>query len=199
MARVPSHRAFTLIELLVVVAIIALLISILLPSLQGARDQGKKAVCLSNMKQVGSASHAYATADDREQIIPMHRLDVLAAHANGFTGTWSWRTALPFVYGGRTPTKNMLTAGGPVTVMREDYLWGAPTRPLNRYVYGDVDAVDFDKMPLYHCPADVGYPEYDAGEWGGKGNIDAPPQSARLWRGITMGGMMARLRHCYSV
>ena len=63
MARL-SRKAFTLIELLVVVAIIALLISILLPSLQGAREQAKKALCLSNMKQVGLGSHSYAVEDD---------------------------------------------------------------------------------------------------------------------------------------
>lgn len=53
------RSAFTLIELLVVVAIIALLISILLPSLNRAREQTKALVCLSNLRSLGQALIAY--------------------------------------------------------------------------------------------------------------------------------------------
>lgn len=65
-------RAFTLIEVLVVVAIIALLISILLPSLNAARENARLAVCLTNMKSMGNGIQMYF-ADNRDTLPgPIH-------------------------------------------------------------------------------------------------------------------------------
>ncbi len=57
-------RGFTLIELLVVIAIIAILMAILMPALNRAREQGKRAVCLSHLKQLTLSWIMYADDND---------------------------------------------------------------------------------------------------------------------------------------
>ena len=63
-----KQKGFTLIELLVVISIISLLMAVLLPSLNKARESGRRAVCISNLKQLVTAWSLYAS-DNGEKLV----------------------------------------------------------------------------------------------------------------------------------
>ena len=84
--RSPLARGFTLVEMLVVIAIIATLIGLLLPAVQGAREAARRMACSSNLRQLALATLAYESTNRRLPPSMLHRPGTVFSNNNGSWG-----------------------------------------------------------------------------------------------------------------
>ncbi len=91
--RLVAKRGFTLVELLVVIAIIGILVALLLPAIQAAREAARRSDCINRIRQIGLASHNYEGAKRR---LPSHG-DVIVRNGRETGGLSTLARLLPFM------------------------------------------------------------------------------------------------------
>jgi prepilin-type N-terminal cleavage/methylation domain-containing protein/prepilin-type processing-associated H-X9-DG protein len=136
-----SRNAFTLVELLVVIGIIALLISVLLPALQKARQAGNSVKCQSNLRQIQMAVQIYASQN--RDYVPWGQAPVVQGIMPGGTPGGAYAERIQ-------ETLSRIIGRDAID---EDYgLTGQPMRPTISAVFQDTDTTG---LGLRHYMANV--------------------------------------------
>lgn len=129
--------AFTLVELLTVIGIIAVLAAILFPVFATVRAKARQSVCVSNLKQIGSAIQMYA--QDYDGLLPY------ALDASDVAVTQMWSSSPPACY----DAINRMKAGGQVLHWHKPATGGASAP-------GVLDSY-LKSRDVWRCPADTGF------------------------------------------
>lgn len=123
--------AFTLVELLVVIGIIGVLVGLLLPAVQAAREAARRMQCSNHLKQVALAVHNYQSAFNK---FPPSALVDLSISSTGNNGSWGVHgRILPFLEQGNVYENVDLSSG-----------------------WDNQQAIDGLKIPTFACPSDPG-------------------------------------------
>lgn len=195
-----KRRAFTLIELLVVVAIIALLMSILLPTLTRAREQARTAKCLANMRSITQAAVTYVGQE--KNIVFCWPIGYVVGN-EGTQRSFDYYTE--FMWGGQIPDGTQAqwddTQGdSSISGKGSDTMWyTAKERPMNNYIYPGVSfdqpgrlrangvgnanrvATPMELPDTFKCPSDSTAAVPYAGAVDPDRELDSPIQTWKFW------------------
>jgi prepilin-type N-terminal cleavage/methylation domain-containing protein/prepilin-type processing-associated H-X9-DG protein len=151
--RFGHRRAFTLVELLVVIAIIGILVALLLPAIQAAREAARRTQCVNNLKQIGIALHNF---HDTYKSFPIGQTDDDGDNI-------SFRAyLLPFME--QQVLWDELVAGGYKPVVTTGVHIGMDTSDCSGLGHmNNLNDVDFEPgrtvgknvLPAYICPSDI--------------------------------------------
>ncbi len=176
-----DRRAFTLVELLVVIAIIGILVALLLPAIQAAREAARRTQCVNNLKQIGVALHNF---HDTYKRFPVGQTDDDGDNIS-FRGY-----LLPYIE--QQVLWDELVAGGYKPMVVSGQHWGmdggtcgtfASMGGLNQIQNAPGSSVGKNILPAYMCPSDI-LPMLDDDGYG-KANYNgcAGPLLGNNWNG----------------
>jgi prepilin-type N-terminal cleavage/methylation domain-containing protein len=135
-----ASQGFTLVELLVVIAIIGVMVGLLLPAVQAAREAARRMSCSNQLKQLSLAFHNYHDTHNRVFPYVMRAGDTTLSHWNSYS---SWVEVLPFIEQGAL-YEELKTAS-------------------NRFFLGNTNAAVHPihrtrRLATFRCPSDKDYP-----------------------------------------
>ncbi|MEW4561035.1 DUF1559 domain-containing protein [Bremerella sp. JC770] len=129
-----GRHGFTLVELLVVIAIIGVLIALLLPAVQQAREAARRMQCGNNLKQIGLAMHTY---HDTHQTLPPISVNPTGDNSGMWKESWGWGALI-------------------LPQLEQDNLYEACKIREGNHLENELEGLAETPLDVYRCPTDVG-------------------------------------------